>query len=222
MAACGAALHWTASRSCRRGGMLFGTSAPSSHDSLTSDTSVSGAPRLRMLLSCCRKCVAVCPTAGGFATFSIPKPSIWLWCCPPSGTASPTIRTEERASAYLCRRLAPPAATALASRPRPGTYTNAPYACDPTSQPPGAPHPTAVWHGKLAMWASAKMAAWTRRRCRHATPAASRPRRHKQRVVRAREEEPPRMYECLPPRTVIQRSPCAAPARSKNYLPFGE
>ena len=30
------------------------------------------------------------------------------------------------------------------------------------------------------------------------------------------------MYECLPPRTVIQRSPCAAPARSKNYLPFGE
>ena len=36
------------------------------------------------------------------------------------------------------------------------------------------------------------------------------------------------MYECLPPwtvnRSVIQRSPVfrSAPARSKNYLPFGE
>ena len=185
MAACGAALHWTASRSCRRGGMLFGTSAPSSHDSLTSDTSVSGAPRLRMLLSCCRKYVAVCPTAGGFATFSIPKPSIWLWCCPPSGTASPTIRTEERASAYLCRRLAPPAATALASRPRPGTYTNAPYDRDPTSQPPGAPHPTAVWHGKLAMWALSENDRWFERG--HAVDADTQPRPHHARDVARRE-----------------------------------
>ena len=174
--ACGeVALHWTASRSCRRGGMLFGTSAPSSHDSLTSDTSDSGAPRLRMRLS---------------------------W-----GRLLPQVRGKYVAVRLPFRGLAPPAATALASRPRPGTYTNAPYACDPTSQPPGAPHPTAVWHGKLAMWASAKMAAWTRRRCRHATPATSRPRRRTQRVVRAREEEPPRMYECLPPRTVIQRIP---------------
>ena len=151
MAACGAALHWTASRSCRRGGMLFGTSAPSSHDSLTSDTSVSGAPRLRMLLSCCRKCVAVCPTAGGFATFSIPEPSIWH----------------------------------LLSRPRPGMHTSAPYDRDPTSQPPGTPHPTAVWHDRLAMWALSENGRCFERG--HAVDADTQPRPHHARDVARRE-----------------------------------
>ena len=152
--ACGeVALHWTASRSCRRGGMLFGTSAPSSHDSLTSDTSDSGAPRLRMRLS---------------------------W-----GRLLPQVRGKYVAVRLPFRGLAPPAATALASRPRPGTYTNAPYACDPTSQPPGAPHPTAVWHGKLAMWALSENGRWFERG--HAVDADTQPRPHHARDVARRE-----------------------------------
>ena len=63
--------------------------------------------------------------------------------------------------APLPQRQAPP--RHLLSRPRPGTYTNAPYDRDPTSQQPGAPNPTAVWHGKMAMWALSEDGRWFER-----------------------------------------------------------
>ena len=114
-----------------------------------------------------------------FATFH-PENEHLAVVLPSFGTASPTIRTEECASACLCRGLAPPAAQApprhLLCRPRPGTYTNAPYDGDPIPQPPGAPNPTAVWNGKLAMLGRQRK--WCRFERGQAVDADTQPRPH--------------------------------------------
>ena len=146
-----------------RGGMLFGTSAVLTHAGLqrvrrTSTSNAAVAVAVAAGSVTCR--VAVCPTAGGSdtvqqcATFSIPKPSIWLWYCPPSGTASPTIRTEERSSACLCRCLASPAAQAPPrySLSRPRIETQERTLRRHSNFTAAGPHPPAVWHGILAMW----------------------------------------------------------------------